>query len=223
MKTSRFLLASAVALGLGLTPAENYPPAMPQITADDSSLYNREPPLSFKEEADYRALVGKQAPPLQQHDINPQSPTSGKYVGPQDYKEKVVFLSLWASWCGPCREELSELAEFQRAHPKDVAVLVLEANVKSDWQSVDLSALPYPVLEKKGKAPFTFAICLESACTIYWKGKEYKDMGPLLAEYVYGLSAFPTTFIIDRQQTVREVVVGGMQQRHLEKLLEEYQ
>ena len=171
MKTPRFLLAGAVALGLGLTPAEDYLPATHQITADDSSIYNREP-ISYKEEADYRALVGKQAPPFQQHDINPQSPTFGKYVGPQDYKEKVVFLSLWASWCGPCRAELSELAEFQRAHPKDVAVLVLEANVKSDWQSVDLSALPYPVLEKKGKAPFTFAISLERACNIYWKDKE---------------------------------------------------
>jgi thiol-disulfide isomerase/thioredoxin len=35
--------------------------------------------------------------------------TSGEHRSLQDFKGKVVILNIWATWCGPCRDELPTL------------------------------------------------------------------------------------------------------------------
>jgi thiol-disulfide isomerase/thioredoxin len=48
----------------------------------------------------------------------------GKPVDFGKYRGKVVFLNVWATWCGPCREELPAIANLARnARLKDVAFL----------------------------------------------------------------------------------------------------
>ncbi len=40
-----------------------------------------------------------------------------------DYRDKVVLVNVWATWCGPCVQELPELAKLHRAHGDDFAVV----------------------------------------------------------------------------------------------------
>ena len=43
--------------------------------------------------------------------------TDGSEIKISDYKGKVVIVSFWASWCGPCRKELPVLSGIQKKLP----------------------------------------------------------------------------------------------------------
>jgi thiol-disulfide isomerase/thioredoxin len=51
---------------------------------------------------------------------------SGRSVTAADFRGKVVVMNLWATWCGPCKQEMPTLAGLQKAYEgKPVAVLAV--------------------------------------------------------------------------------------------------
>jgi thiol-disulfide isomerase/thioredoxin len=59
----------------------------------------------------------------------------GAMVSPSDYKGKIVVIDFWASWCGPCRNEIPHLKEvYEKYHPEGVEVLSVSIDKKeADW------------------------------------------------------------------------------------------
>jgi len=53
--------------------------------------------------------------------------STGEHVRLADYRGKIVIISFWASWCGPCRRELPVLASIQEKATRD-KVVVLAVN-----------------------------------------------------------------------------------------------
>jgi thiol-disulfide isomerase/thioredoxin len=48
-----------------------------------------------------------------------------------DHRGRWVLVNLWASWCGPCRQEAPELEEFARRY-RDRGVSVVGINVQDN-------------------------------------------------------------------------------------------
>ncbi|UXN06413.1 TlpA disulfide reductase family protein [Bartonella sp. HY761] len=57
----------------------------------------------------------------------------GKEVKVSDFKGQTVFLNLWATWCGPCREEMPDIAKVQDKKADDsLAVVAVNVDKQED-------------------------------------------------------------------------------------------
>jgi thiol-disulfide isomerase/thioredoxin len=50
---------------------------------------------------------------------------------------KGLILHFWATWCGPCRDEMPVLMKFVRETKNDLHVEFLAISVDQDWKVVD--------------------------------------------------------------------------------------
>src|SRR5260370_13210650 len=54
--------------------------------------------------------------------------SGGKKVHLKDYRGKAVVVNFWATWCGPCREEMPMMVEAESAW-KDKGVVFIGASL----------------------------------------------------------------------------------------------
>jgi peroxiredoxin len=101
--------------------------------------------LSHSDE-EVNELNGKPAPDFHLPSLD------GRTVSPGDFRgQKSLAVTFWASWCGPCREELPQLAAFyRRTHKPDsnydlVAISIDDNPMAARKAAVDMQ-LPFPVL-----------------------------------------------------------------------------
>ena len=108
---------------------------------------------------------------------------SGKNIKLSDYKGQVVLLNFWASWCGPCRQEMPLLEGLYQKY-KDLGVVFLGINVQAQSDKA---------FEFLQKVPVTFPILLDTESTV---------------SQLYKIDAMPTTVIIDRDGNIRTLHRG---------------
>ena len=85
------------------------------------------------------AAVGEQLPDFTVECLD------GSTFSPREQRGKVVVINLWATWCGPCVQELPNFDRLQREHLTDAAVLAVHAQpVTTDVQAY-LSGYSYEI------------------------------------------------------------------------------
>jgi len=98
--------------------------------------------------------------------------------------KKIIVLNFFATWCGPCREEMPELNSYFNAHKADSFLLLgIDAEEKQDRVDAFLSDL---------KIDFPAGV----------------DAGPIQKQY--GVSAFPTTVLIGVDGKVQFYEAGAL-------------
>lgn len=109
-----------------------------------------------------------------------QEDTQNKLVKLSDFNGKTVLLEFWGSWCGPCIESNPELVKiYNEFKDKGFEILGVGAETKRE---VWLNAI------EKDKLSWTNVTDL--------KGDKNK------AALIYGVSYYPTNFLIDKTGTI---------------------
>jgi thiol-disulfide isomerase/thioredoxin len=83
---------------------------------------------------------------------------AGNEVDVRTLKNKVVFLNLWATWCGPCRKEMPSIQElYNKVDHNKIAFVMLSIDKPEDHQKVTKyisdKAFSFPVYEVNNGLP----------------------------------------------------------------------
>ncbi|MFX3657796.1 MAG: TlpA disulfide reductase family protein [bacterium] len=80
---------------------------------------------------------------------------SGANLRLEEYRGQVVLINFWASWCGPCRQEMPLLDRLHQRYV-DTGFAVLGVNVEGDEKParelIDKIPVTFPVLIDEGRA-----------------------------------------------------------------------
>jgi len=55
--------------------------------------------------------------------------TTGKMVSMKDFKGKVIFIDVWATWCGPCREQFPHLKEIEEEYGNNEDIVFMGISI----------------------------------------------------------------------------------------------
>ena len=120
--------------------------------------------------------IGERAPDFSLADIN------GKTLSLSAFNGKVVILDFFASWCPPCRQEIPDFIELEKAYgDKGFAMIgVALVSAVEAKEFADKMGMNYPVLVDDGKV-----------------------------SEVYGpIRSIPTTFVIDKSGKIAKLYIG---------------
>jgi thiol-disulfide isomerase/thioredoxin len=116
----------------------------------------------------------------------------GKTESLTDFRDKVVLVNNWATWCPPCKAEMPTLVAFYNEHAMEgLMVIAIEAGEPKDQ-----------VQEFAGQYQMPFAVWLDPA-------------GASLNAFKNG--NLPNSYVIDRTGTVRLMWTGEINRETLEK------
>jgi len=126
--------------------------------------------------------VGSAAPPMQASTVD----GTKRMKTLADYKNKVVLLNVWATWCEPCRVEMPSIEKLHRTYgPQGLAVVAV---------SVDDAGMEDRVRDFAKELGLTFEILHDPSRT---------------TSASYQITGYPETFIIARDGTIRKKVIGA--------------
>jgi len=113
----------------------------------------------------------------------------GSFVSLDDFKGKYVVINFWATWCKYCKSEMPDLEQFQN---EDFIILALDVEEPKDM-----------VQKYIDDGGYSFLVGL--------------DFDGIIAKE-YGISAFPTSYFIDKDGNLVGVMQGMLTKESLEEI-----
>ena len=122
--------------------------------------------------------IGKLAPSFQLTDIDGQS------VSLSDFQGQPLLINFWATWCGPCRSEMSYIQEVYDELSEREPV-VLSINIGESLTKVEEFMRGYNL---------SFPVLLDMEGNVSEK---------------YNIRAIPTTYFIDGDGIIKDIKIGA--------------
>jgi cytochrome c biogenesis protein CcmG/thiol:disulfide interchange protein DsbE len=139
--------------------------------------------------ADQPASVGRTAPDFALTDL------SGKTVRLADFKDKIVLLDFWTTWCAPCREQIPDFVELQKQYAEKGFTLL---GISLDEEG---AAVVKPFAQQFG---INYPVVI----------------GNTQVSAAYGgMQALPTAFLIGRDGRILEAFVGDRARPDFERAI----
>lgn len=104
--------------------------------------------------------------------------STGKNIKLSELRGDVVMINFWASWCGPCREEMPLLDALYKQY-RDYGFTLLGVNVDENRDAAD---------KLLGQLPVSFPVVYDPASKV---------------SELYDVDAMPSTILIDRDGNLR--------------------
>lgn len=117
---------------------------------------------------------------------------SGKNVTLSDYRGKVVIINFWATWCPPCRAEMPSMETLYQTL-KDDGLIMLAVNIEPNGRQA--------VADFIAQNPHTFPVLLDEQAKV---------------QTLYGVFKFPESFILRKDGTIDDHVIGAIDWAHPE-------
>jgi len=115
----------------------------------------------------------------------------GREISMASMRGKVVIVNFWATWCGPCRAEIPDLVALQAKYKDTLQVI----GISEDESGVD--GVKHFAAEHKVNYPVAM-------------------LTPEVDKMFPGISALPTSFILDRESRIVQKHVGMLTARTTE-------
>lgn len=140
----------------------------------------------YKKEPAIETQLGEPVPAFEFTDFK------GRPYKISDFKDKLVVLNFWATWCPPCVVEMPIFIDLAKEYPDDVVVLA----ISSDFDEEKLSTF----LEKLGK---------KHPHADLSNFKIFLDKNSRITRDLFQTYRLPETILIDRNQNMRNKLVGA--------------
>lgn len=121
-----------------------------------------------------------------------------------EYKGRTVFLNFWATWCGPCRGEMPDIQklyeQYRNAGDDSVVILGIAApNMGNEVSEEGVKAF----LSENG---YTYPVVMDTTWEMFRQ---------------YGISSFPTTFMIDKEGNVFGYISGQLNEDVMKSIIKQ--
>ena len=127
----------------------------------------------------------------------------GESITLSDLRGRVVLVNFWASWCPPCRAEMPAFRQaFQDYHGQGFEILAVNATAQDNLRDIAAFVEEYNL---------SFPIALDADGSVNEK---------------YQVRSLPTSYFVDKEGIITEVVIGGpiteaLVRARIEELLKE--
>lgn len=111
------------------------------------------------------------------------------------FQGKTVFLNFWATWCGPCRQEMPDIVRIAEDFPDDVVVLAVNRGESRDEALDWVRELGLP----------------EDLPNFYWL---HDDREPVWRAYRQG-NSMPQSYFLGSNGQIRGEAAGGLEYQEM--------